>query len=168
MQAFPPTVVLRHKKENLKKCSLAGLESREDFKFYTYPVQTVPELPGYIMLSFDGPLLTADDAGSGLFILDGTWRYAEKMYCNTPNLAKMEKRSLKNHFKTAYPRKQDDCSDSERGLSSIEAIYIAYSILGYDTTGLLDRYFWKNEFLAKNSLVNDKHVIINLKSCKIS
>jgi len=151
MQAFPPTVVLRHRRENLKKCSLTGLESREDFKFYTYPVQHVPELPGYMMLSFDGPLLTPVDAGSGLFILDGTWAYAEKMYSNTLNLHKMEKRSLKNHFKTAYPRRQEDCSDSDRGLSSVEAIYLAYTILGYDTKGLLDRYFWKEEFLLKNS-----------------
>ena len=36
-------------------------------------------------------------------------------------------------------------------LSSIEAIYLAYSILGYDTKGLLDRYLWKEAFLAKNN-----------------
>lgn len=159
MQAFPPTVVLRHRRENLKKCSLRGLESREDFKFYTYPIHNLPELPGYIMLSFDGPLLTREDAGLGLFILDGTWAYAEKMYSNTHEAHKIEKRSLKNHFKTAYPRRQDDCSDSERGLSSIEAIFLAYTILGYDTTGLLDNYYWKDEFLAKNA-----HLIGNILS----
>ena len=151
MQDFPPTVVLRHRRENLKKCSLTGLETREDFKFYTYPLQELPELPGYVMLSFDGPLLNSEDAGKGLFILDGTWRYAEKMYQNTPFLKNMITRSLNPDFKTAYPRKQDDCSDSDRGLSSIEAIYVAYSVLGYDTTGLLDRYLWKDAFLNINS-----------------
>ena len=150
MQPFPPTVVLRHKKENLKKCSLTGLESRLDFKFYTYPTQSVGDLTGYIVLSFDGPLLTSKDVGKGLFILDGTWRYAEKMAKSIPSLEQMEKRSLPEGFRTAYPRRQEDCSDAKRGLSSIEAIYIAYSILGYDTTGLLDRYHWKDAFLSMN------------------
>lgn len=151
MQEFPPTVVLRHTRENLKKCSLTGLENRSDFNFYTYPKSQVPQLPNYIMLSFDGPVLTAEDAGKGLFILDGTWRYAEKMFLNTPSIHHLEKRSLPIGFKTAYPRRQDDCEDQDRGLSSIEAIYIAYSILGYDTKGLFDRYLWKDLFFTKNS-----------------
>jgi pre-rRNA-processing protein TSR3 len=150
MPAFSPTVVLRHRQENLKKCSLTGLETREDFKFYTYPTHKLPELQDYIMLSFDGPLLTKADVGRGLFILDGTWRYADKMFENTPSIHKLETRSLPSHIKTAYPRKQDDCTDSARGLSSIEAIYIAYTILGYDRAGLLDRYYWKDAFLSHN------------------
>jgi len=150
--SFSPTIVLRHRKENLKKCSLTGLESRQDFKFYTYPNQSVSDLKGYIILSFDGPLLTSKDAGKGLFILDGTWRYAEKMAKSVASIEQMEKRSLGQGFRTAYPRRQDDCSDAERGLSSIEAIYIAYSILGYDTIGLLDRYHWKDAFLSMNHL----------------
>ncbi len=150
--SFPSTVVLRHRKENLKKCSLTGLESRPDFKFYTYPNQSVGDLNGYIVLSFDGPLLTSKDAGHGLFILDGTWRYAEKMAKSVPSIEQMEKRSLPEGFRTAYPRRQDDCSDAERGLSSIEAIYIAYSILGYDTTGLLDRYHRKDAIIKLNQI----------------
>lgn len=150
MHEFPPTVVLRHRRENLKKCSLTGLENRGDFKFYTYPIHDVPELKPYVILSFDGPLLSSADQGKGLFILDATWRYAEKMYNSVPFANQMEKRSLPVHFKTAYPRKQDDCSDVGRGLSSIEAIYVAYTILGYDTGGLFDRYRWKDEFLTKN------------------
>lgn len=150
MQAFPPTIVLRHRKENLKKCSLSGLESRTDFKFYTYPGDLIPEFKEHFLLSFDGPILSSKDIGHGLFILDGTWRYAEKMFQKTNTLEKMEKRSLPPHFKTAYPRRQDDCSDVGRGLSSIEAIYVAYTILGYDTAGLFDRYYWKNAFLEMN------------------
>jgi len=75
------------------------------------------------------------------------------MFANTPSIHNMETRSLPIGFKTAYPRKQDDCSDSERGLSSIEAIYIAYTILGYDTTGLMDRYLWKDAFLFQFPLL---------------
>lgn len=150
MYQFPPTVVLRHRRENLKKCSLSGLETRADFKFFTYPKDKIQPLTGYVMLSFEGPLLTKEDANKGLFILDGTWRYAEKMYKSQEHFQKMEKRSLPVHFKTAYPRRQDDCEDAERGLSSIEAIYIAYHLLGYPTNGLLDRYYWKEEFLEMN------------------
>lgn len=147
---FPATIVLRHKKENLKKCSLRGLEQREDFQFFTYPKDVIPDFQGYILLDFNGPLLSEDDADSGLFILDGTWNYAKKMYDNTPGTTSLKKRSLPNSFVTAYPRKQEDCPDPSRGLASVEAIFIAYHILGRDTSGLLNGYHWKKEFLEMN------------------
>lgn len=153
MQMFPPTIILRHRKENLKKCSLRGLEGREDFIFHTYPVHTLPDISDYIMLSLDAPPLTAGDADRGLFILDGTWRYADRMYENTPGLDRLTKRSLPGAFRTAYPRVQEDCPDPRRGLASIEAIYIAYCILGRDPKGLLDNYYWKDDFLRYNGLV---------------
>ena len=149
MQLFPSTVVLRHRRENLKKCSLTGLESREDFKFYTYPRDIVPPLESYIMLCLDAPPLTAEDSAHGLFILDATWRYADTMMRQVTG--QLIKRSLPGDWRTAYPRRQEDCSDPERGLASVEAIFIAYHILGRDTTGLLDHYYWKNDFLTKNS-----------------
>ena len=148
MQLFPTTVVLRHRRENLKKCSLRGLEPREDFKFYTYPQDTVPPLENYIMLCLDAPPLTRDDAPYGLFILDSTWRYAETMMRQVKG--EMIQRSLPPEWRTAYPRRQDDCSDPERGLASVEAIFIAYQILGRDTSGLLDNYYWKDLFYDKN------------------
>ena len=65
----------------------------------------------------------------------------------------MPKRSLPGHFVTAYPRKQEDCPDPERGLASVEALYIAHQILGHDTEGLLEHYHWKEKFLEKNFLL---------------
>jgi pre-rRNA-processing protein TSR3 len=150
MQSFPPTLVLRHRRENLKKCSLRGLETRSDFRFFTYPNAELPDLSNVILLTLDAPPITSADANYGLFILDSTWRYAEKMRQNTPGLEKAIKRSIPGHYKTAYPRRQDDCSDPEKGLASIEAIYIAYTILGRDTSGLLDHYYWKEAFLKKS------------------
>ena len=150
MQSFPPTIVLRHRRENLKKCSLRGLEDRTDFLFYTYPSCLLPGLDGYIKLSLDAPPLSREDASCGLFILDSTWRYAETMGRFVDGHALLSSRSLPAKFRTAYPRRQEDCSDPERGLASIEAIYIAYALLGRDTTGLLDNYHWKDDFLAKN------------------
>ncbi len=152
MQSFPPTVVLRHRKESLKKCSLSGLESREDFRFFTYPTSTVPELPNHIILSLDAPPLTVEDAPYGLFVMDATWRYAQQMMARTPIQPTWKLRSIPAHFRTAYPRRQTECSDPERGLSSIEAIFVAYHILGRDIAGLFDRYHWGQEFLQKNEL----------------
>lgn len=155
MQLFPPTVVLRHRRENLKKCSLRGLESRPDFKFYVYP-RDLPslEISGYILLAIDAPPLTSEDADKGLFLLDATWRYAEKMHAAVSAKATLHYRSIPSHFRTAYPRRQDDCSCPERGLASIEALFISYRILKRDAGQLLDNYYWKEKFLE----INNKYI----------
>ena len=104
-----------------------------------------------MLLSFDAPLLTYEkDAQSGLFILDATWRHANKMLKFVENTPHLVPRSIPDHFRTAYPRRQDDCSLPERGLASIEAIFIAYKILKRDTSHLLENYYWKDQFLEKN------------------
>jgi pre-rRNA-processing protein TSR3 len=150
MQLFPPTVVLRHRRENLKKCSLSGLESRADFKFYAYPHPELPDLTGYILLTLDAPPLTRDDASHGIFLLDATWRYAEKMLQFAVQIPGLIPRSIPSVFRTAYPRRQDDCHDPDRGLASIEALYVAYVLLGRDPSHLLENYYWRDQFLDKN------------------
>jgi pre-rRNA-processing protein TSR3 len=149
---FPPTIIFRHHKENLKKCSLRGLETRSDLNFFTYPLsneEPLPDLTGYVLLSFEGPLLSSDDRDRGIFLIDGTWRYAAVMEKNLPpeKKAVMTKRSLPATWMTAYPRVQTGCTEAKRGLASVEALYVAYQILGRDTTGLLDFYPWRNAFL---------------------
>ncbi|MBS0653608.1 MAG: hypothetical protein JSR39_08830 [Verrucomicrobia bacterium] len=150
MNAFPPTIILRHRKENLKKCSLKGLETREDMQFFTYPKDRLPDLTGYVLLTLDGPPLSSEDAQMGLFLIDGTWRHAQTMFrqLQTPHL--FECRSIPSIYMTAYPRRQDDCSDPHRGLASVEALYIAYRLLDRPACGLLDGYHWKKDFLEKN------------------
>jgi pre-rRNA-processing protein TSR3 len=139
---------LRHRKENLKKCSLRHLQTRADLRFLTYPLERLPDLTGYVVLTLDGRELDACDKSCGLLLLDGTWRYAAQMSRVLP--PSFCARSLPSQFKTAYPRRQEDCPDPSRGLASIEALFIAYTILGRDTTGLLDQYYWKEAFLQKN------------------
>jgi pre-rRNA-processing protein TSR3 len=151
MQSFPPTVILRHQKENLKKCSLKGLEKREDFVFYSYPCLTPPPINGYILLSVDAMPLSKEDSESGLLILDGTWKYADKMCAYIRSHTQLKSRSVPREIRTAYPRHQTGCLFPEQGLASIEAIYIAYHFLGRGTQGLLDNYFWKKQFLENNS-----------------
>lgn len=152
MLSFPPTIILRHRKENLKKCSLRGLEQRTDMRFYTYPQQEAqPNLSQYVVLTLDAPPLTEEDQDRGLFLIDGTWRYAEKMFHSL--IPPFAVRSLCTGVKTAYPRKQEDCSDPSQGLASVEALYLAYTILGRNPKGLLEHYHWKEQFIrCVNSL----------------
>ena len=154
MPLFPPTVVIRHRLENLKKCSLSGLETREDFIFLTYPYAELPEFRDYIVLTLEAPPLTAEDSECGLLVLDATWRYATKMFRPLENQPHFHYRSLPPHYRTAYPRRQADCADPERGLASIEAIYLSYKILQRSTEGLLDRYYWRENFLKINHLIH--------------
>lgn len=151
MQLFPPTVILRHKRENLKKCSLRGLEERSDMRFYTYPTDSLPDLSTYVLLGMDAPVLSKDECLKGIFLIDATWRYAEVMLKRFKEPYPFIIRSLPSTFQTAYPRRQEDCPDPTKGLASIEALYLAYVILGRDPTGLLDRYHWKDKFLDLNA-----------------
>ncbi len=146
------TVILRHRRENLKKCSLRGLETRPDLEFYTYPVDTLPDYSNFLLLKVGAPPLTIEDRDRGLFLIDGTWRLAQIMEKQLP--WKMEARSLPSGYRTAYPRRQTDCPDPESGLSSIEALYIAHLLLQRSTEHLLDTYHWKNEFLQTNGFLD--------------
>jgi pre-rRNA-processing protein TSR3 len=146
MFSFPPTVILRHRRENLKKCSLRGLETRADCRFFTYPGAGLPDLSAYVLLTVEALPLTKRDAFLGLFLIDGTWRYAAKMQKQSALSSPVERRSLPAGFKTAYPRRQEIA----HGLASVEALFLAYFLTGRPTEGLLDNYYWKNEFLEKN------------------
>lgn len=161
MQSFPlknhpVTTILRHKKENLNKCSLRGLENRAELQFFRYPKDKLPFLENTILLTLDGEVLTENDAVMGLLLLDGTWRYATKMYQHVTKEQKFIERSLPKCWKTAYPRRQEDCSDPAAGLSSVEALYAAYTILGWNSEGLLDNYYWKRKFLSLNQKLTFK------------
>jgi pre-rRNA-processing protein TSR3 len=146
---FPKTWIVRHRRENQKKCTLTALEKRLDLSFYEYPLKApLPDQSNYILLSFDGPEISKEDADKGVILLDGTWRYAEVMESVVDK--NIQVRSLPKNIVTAYPRRQEDCSDQSRGLASVEALYVAYKMLGRSTAGLLDHYYWRNLFLEQN------------------
>jgi pre-rRNA-processing protein TSR3 len=145
-----PTLIYRHSKERLSKCTLHGLEGREDLRFYTYPREKLPSLDGYLLLTLEeAPLLSQQDASRGLLLIDGSWAKAAKMARLLPPL---EKRSLPKHILTAYPRRQTACLEPTRGLASVEALYIAFLLLGREVDGLLDLYHTRDAFLQKNNL----------------
>ncbi len=150
MSYFLPTIIYRHRKENLKKCSLKGLENHPDLNFFTYPIHNPEISDNYLLLDIDGEELSKKDIGSPLFLIDGTWRHAEKM---KKRVSHLKKRSIPKGFITAYPRKQEDCMDPSRGLASVEALYIAHRILYKNDFSLLNYYYWKDLFLEKNHLL---------------
>ncbi len=143
---YPATVVIRHAKENPRKCSILPLRGRADMRFYPYPVNRRPELEGYVRLAADGPELSIEDAAAGLLLLDGSWRWAGSM---TRDFETVPPRSL-HGYRTAYPRVSKLHVDPDNGLATIEALYIAYRILDRPTAGLLDHYRWAAEFLRVN------------------
>lgn len=146
--SFPPTVIVRHSHENPRKCSVLPLRGRPDLIFLNYPVAHRPPLEGYVRLAADGPPLSAADAGAGLLLLDGSWRWAASM---TRDFQDVPPRSL-HGFRTAYPRVSKLGTDPDNGLASVEALFVAYHLLGRDTAGLLDHYRWAGEFLRLNKL----------------
>jgi len=149
-QKYPETVIVRHRRENLRKCSLKGLENREDFLFFTYPGQSIPVFNNYVVLAVNAPELSRQEKECRLLILDSTWRYAEKMEKQVLRELNFIRRSIPSEWRTAYPRRQNDCPNPELGLASVEAIWAAYSILERNVDGLLGGYYWKDSFLAQN------------------
>ena len=148
MPDFPNTVIIRSIKENPKKCSVMPLKGKQGITLVNYPVEKAMILPNYIRLSAEGPPLSSADNDKGILLLDGSWRTAGNM---EKDFASIPPRSLSN-YKTAYPRVSKLGTDPENGLASIEALYVAYVILGRDPQGLLDNYHWKKEFLELNTL----------------
>ena len=146
---YPATVIVRHPKESPRKCSILPLRDREDVIFLAYPVKDRPDLAGYIRLAAEGPPLAAADRHSGILLLDGSWRWAGVM---TRDFADVPPRSLAS-YRTAYPRVSKRGTDPDNGLASIEALYVAYHVLGRPCQGMLDDYRWAEEFLRLNDLV---------------
>jgi len=144
--SYPPTVIVRHPKENPRKCSILPLRGRPDLIFLTYPVKEPPPLDGYVRLAAEGPELSAADAEKGVLLLDGSWRWAGSM---NQTFLEVPPRSLYG-WRTAYPRVSKRGTDPDNGLASVEALFVAYHILGRPTGGLLDHYRWAEEFLRIN------------------
>lgn len=137
------TIVIRHKKENFKKCSLTPLESRPEIQFLTAPGLEF-DASACIVLTVNAPVLSSHDRGT-LLLLDATWRLLPQLEACVSGAPIY--RSLPRDIVTAYPRKTPDGSDPSNGLASVEALYIARLMMGDHDKTLLDSYYWKNDFL---------------------
>lgn len=141
-----PTIIVVHHKEKRSKCTVEPLRGRADCEFWNYPQCADRHPENYVRLGLGGPILSPADRDSGLLVLDGTWRWAARMEAD---FADVPVRSLP-FWETAYPRTSKLFEDPAAGLATIEAIFIAYQLLGYSTAGLLDQYYWREDFLEKN------------------
>lgn len=148
--SFPHTLIFQHRKENRKKCTLQPIRKRNDLEFVIYPKDILPSLSKYIILKLNAPPLTKEDENKGLLLVDATWRYSDVMLQYIQQEQHCEYRSIPEGYKTAYPRKQEDCANPNQGLASIEALFAAYHILGRDTDTILDEYHFSREFLKIN------------------
>jgi len=147
-----PAILVIHPKENRAKCSLEPLRTRAEqfgLVFVEFARSRSIDLTDYVRLCVDGPALSAADSDRGLVVIDGSWRHAAAMQSS---FAAAPPRSLIG-YRTAYPRVSKLFQDPAAGLASIEALYIAYRILGRPTDGLLNGYRWRDEFLTLNGWV---------------
>ncbi|MCS6978158.1 MAG: hypothetical protein NZM31_14285 [Gemmatales bacterium] len=144
--SYPITIIVRHPNEKPVKCSVWPLRHRSDLLFLEYPPTQMPDLSGYVRLDPSGLPLSQADADKGLLLLDGSWRWAEVM---TKRFSHVPARSLVG-IRTAYPRASKTYPDPEGGLATVEALYAALRMLGRPTEGLLDHYYWAEEFQRLN------------------
>lgn len=146
MRNFPPTIIVIHPRENRKKCSLEPLRNRSDLRFIEFSGRRCEMPRNYVRLAVVGPQLGELDVDSGILLLDGTWRHAERMQVHYQSVPA---RSLPP-IRTAYPRTSKLFQDPPAGLASVEALYAAYRILGRPCDGLLNGYRWREAFLQSN------------------
>ncbi|MFQ5504515.1 MAG: glycosyltransferase family 9 protein [Planctomycetota bacterium] len=141
----PEVLILRHYKENRKKCTLEPLLGREDLRFVEFRPGKKLAVDGYILLQPEAPELGPEDRGRPLLLLDSTWRYLEGMRACLEGAP--HPRALPLAIRTAYPRGTVLSEEPRGGLASIEALYAALRILGHRDDSLLDEYHWREEFL---------------------
>lgn len=140
------TVVVRHVKERIAKCSLRFLHDRPEMTFYRNKPGFVFDATGYTLLAVDAPPLSPRDADRPLLLLDSTWRWLPQLLACVTGEPVL--RSIPGDVKTAYPRTSKVFEDPAAGLASIEALYLARKLLGDDDPSLLEGYHWKDAFLA--------------------
>jgi pre-rRNA-processing protein TSR3 len=141
--------VIRHSKERLTKCSLQPVIGRDDLCFYTARGDFCLNADGMILLGVGAPELTSADAGCPILLLDSTWRLLPELERRV--IGSPIRRSLPVGIRTAYPRVSKTGKDPDCGLASIEALYCALKIIGFDDHSLLADYYWKDAFLAQFS-----------------
>ena len=145
-----PTIIVRDRHENSRKCSILPLKCRSDLRLLVYPLQETLSLDRYIRLAAEGEPLCPQDGQCGILLLDGSWRWVRVM---ERHFQDVPARSL-HGFRSAYPRRSKLGTDPLNGMASVEALFLAHHLLGRPTEGLLDHYFWREEFLRLNGFAN--------------
>ncbi len=139
--------ILRDPRESAAKCSLTRLRGLSRVEFAPYRVGREVHVGERILLHLDGELLSPDDAGRDLLLLDCAWRRVPALRATIRG--RVHARRLPR-LQSAYPRRSKTFEDPEVGLASVEALFAACAILGEPRPELLDGYRWRDAFLRAN------------------
>ncbi len=107
----PDILILRDPRESTKKCSLTPLRGLHGVEFRTYAHDRRIDADGRILLATDGELLTPQDAGRGLLLIDCSWRRVERLRATVDG--ELVHRRLPP-LESAYPRRSRQWSGSKR------------------------------------------------------
>lgn len=147
--------ILVDRTESPNKCSILPLAYRTDFRILRFDRRyPIPALTGRVLLHPDGRVLRAvPSAGDEAFVLsaiDCNWkrlgRVLAKVAAPLPPLVR-----IPDGFRTAYRRRNKSDLDPERGLATIEAVFLAAAFLGTWDETLLKEYAEGPAFLAANA-----------------
>lgn len=141
-------VVVRHPRENTKKCSLSHLHGNPNFKSYTAFDGFSLDATGYLMLEMNAPEVNLSDFGLPILLLDSTWALLPRLRAKISGDPQL--RSLPASIKTAYPRKSKLFEDLD-GLDSIEVLYSALKIMNIPDPEILRGYIFAKKFLEINN-----------------
>lgn len=172
----PIVVAIRHPREKRAKCSLTPVECLPGTIFRRARPGFSYDGTGHLLLTPDAPEIGPQDAylngdelhafelsgrmdlvtrsGDGtalrpVLLLDCVWRLLPGMRAKI--YGKPIERSLPLWIRTAYPRVSKMTDDPECGLATVEALYAAVRLMGYDCPELLDGYRWREDFLKQFS-----------------
>jgi pre-rRNA-processing protein TSR3 len=140
-------LIVRDPRESAKKCSLTPLRGLAGIRFASYAHDRRVVAGRRVLLHHEGEPLSERDRGLPLLLVDCAWRRVPQVLSTIDG--ELLPRRLPE-LVTAYPRKSTIAVDPERGLASIEALYAALALLGDVRPELLERYRWRDAFLAAN------------------
>ncbi len=140
--------IIRHPRENRKKCTLRNLVGRSGIRFHVARDGFSFDASGRLLLCLDGEEISERHANIPLVLLDSTWRLLPKLRAKV--YGDYIPVSLPKRIKTAYPRDSKLFGDPQGGLASIEALYAALRLSGLRDDSLLDGYLFAGEFLRQN------------------
>ena len=147
MTAATDILIVRDPRESVKKCSLTPLRGLPHIRFVTYHRERRVDAGRRILLHPEGELLSTEDRGADLLLIDCAWRRVPSVLATVDG--ELVHRRLPP-LETAYPRTSKVFEDPGQGLASVEALYAALAMLGEPRPELLDAYRWRDAFLERN------------------
>jgi pre-rRNA-processing protein TSR3 len=150
--------ILVDRTESPNKCSILPLAYREDFRIVRFDRRyPIGALTGNLLLHPDGVPLDEwmREPGRGadaavLSAVDCNWKRLTRILARIagplPPLVR-----IPDGFETAYLRRNKRNLDPDRGLATIEALFVAAAFLGKWDESLLKEFATGGEFLAINA-----------------